>query len=243
MNKPLLTILIPVYNEEKTLKEILKRTTKLPIEKYEVIVVDDASIDKTPQIITDFINNHKAENITLHHIRHPKNRGKGAGIKSALGVARGKYFVVQDANLEYAPEDIPSLVGYAIANGVEAVYGSRFKGTVKDMPLPNYLGNKFYNILLRMMYDTKITDMHTCYKMVRTDLLKELDMQSEGFGYATELVSKLLIRKIPIHEIPISFKGRTKKQGKKINFIDGIDCAKELVNYRINAKKHAPKKK
>jgi glycosyltransferase involved in cell wall biosynthesis len=233
MKQPILTILIPVLNEEKTVKKILNEVSKLRIDNYEIIIVDDGSKDKSYEVITDFMKNFKSNNIQISIIRHETNRGKGAGIKSGLSKARGEYFIIQDADLEYLPRDITPLIEHAVANKADAVYGSRFKGKIKNMPKPNYYANRFYNFMVRRMYGVKITDMHTCYKMVKTDLLKELNMTSEGFGYAPELVSKLLIRKVKIHELPVSFNGRTKKQGKKINYVDGIVCVRDLLKYRL----------
>ena len=162
------------------------------------------------------------------------NRGKGAAIKSALEIANGDYFVVQDADLEYNPHDIAPLAAYAIVSGSKVVYGSRFMGNIRNMPKPNFIANKFYNFLLRRLYKTSITDMHTCYKMVRTDYLKKMNLQSEGFDYAVELISKLLRRKIKIIELPINFNGRTKKEGKKIDFRDGINCTYKLIKFRFS---------
>lgn len=229
----LLTILIPVYNEEKTLKRILNSTASLPTPKYEIIIVDDCSKDKSPQIIADFLKTHKSKNVSVKHFKHPVNRGKGAGIQTGLKHASGEYFVIQDADLEYNPKDIPRLLSRARTGNFDVVYGSRFLGNIKGMPKANYLANRGYNIILRLLYNTKITDMHTCYKMVRTSLLRELGITSNGFDYATELVSKILKRGITIQEVPISFKGRTKKEGKKIDVMDGIECAYKLLRFRF----------
>lgn len=234
MNKTLLTILVPVYNEEATIKEILQRVTSLPIDNYEVLVVDDASKDNSLQIIKEFKKNFSNSNVSLKVLEHGKNRGKGAGIKTALKEAKGEYFIIQDADLEYAPEDIPVLLQKALDENHRVVYGSRFKGEIKNMPRPNYYANKFYNFLLRRLYSTAITDMHTCYKMVKTELMKDLKMESEGFGYATELVSKILREGINVVEESIMFNGRTKKEGKKIGVHDGLDCTYMIFRYRFS---------
>lgn len=229
--QPDLTVVIPVYNEQKTLEKILEKVGQLPLRKFEIIVVDDASKDKSPDIIKRFFKKHNKLKHTI--ITHGTNKGKGAGIKSALEVAKGKYFVVQDADLEYEPSDIVPLLEYAISHKQEVVYGSRFLGSIKNMPRPNYIANIFYNLLLKILYGVKMTDMHTCYKMVKTDLMRDLHMTSDGFDYATELVSKLLRRKKDIKELPISFNGRTKREGKKINLMDGLECLYKLVAYRF----------
>jgi glycosyltransferase involved in cell wall biosynthesis len=231
---PLLTILIPVYNEEKTLAKILKKTAVLPIDTYEIIVVDDASKDRSPEIINDFLNSFVRDGVDVRLFTHPKNKGKGAGIQTALKHAKGEYFIIQDADLEYDPKDIPSILEEAQVHGYDAVYGSRFLGTIQGMPKANYLANRGYNTILRILYKTNVTDMHTCHKMVRTSLIKKLGITSNGFDYATELISKLLKSGVNIHEVPISFNGRTKKEGKKIDVMDGIECAYKLLRFRFS---------
>jgi glycosyltransferase involved in cell wall biosynthesis len=236
---PLLSIMVPVYNEEKTLLAVLKEVTSLSISSYQVLVVDDASKDKSPEIIEKFKKNFTSKNVELAVFTHPKNRGKGAGIKTALQHAKGKYFVIHDADLEYNATEIPSLLNHATQDDLDVVYGSRFLGSPRNMPKPNYYANRSYNFILRRLYPTKITDMHTCYKMVRTSLLKSLKITSDGFDYAPELVSKILRRGIEINEVPISFNGRNKSQGKKINYKDGFQCIYILISYRVNKKAKA----
>ena len=231
--KPLLSILVPVYNEEKTIRQILERVTSLPIDRYEVLVVNDASRDGSLVIINDFAKTFQRPSVTLRVFSHEKNRGKGAGIKTALLHAQGEYFVVQDADLEYDPADIPSLLSYAHVHHSDVVYGSRFKGSIENMPRPNYAANKFYNFVLRRLYSTSVTDMHTCYKMIKTKILRSYNMNAEGFGYATELVSKVLRQGLVINEVPIKYNGRSKKDGKKIGVKDGLDCVYMIVKYRM----------
>lgn len=229
-----LSILVPVYNEEKTLGKVFAKIEKIMKPDYELIIVNDASKDSSLEIINDFIKRHNHMNIVL--INHEINKGKGAGIKSAVRVAEGSFFVIQDADLEYEPAEIPPLLELAETRGLKAVYGSRFLGTIEGMATANYYANKFYNFLLRRLYKTKITDMHTCYKLVDTKLLKSLHMEANGFGYAPELISKLLKKGIDVEELPISFKGRTKKEGKKIDLLDGIECVLSLIHYRYGKK-------
>src|SRR5665213_252998 len=233
-NNPLLIILVPVYNEEKTILRVLHKVTSLPIKNYEVLVVDDASHDGSKPIIDKFIETFDRPETTIKAFSHGKNRGKGAGIKTALLEATGRYFIVQDADLEYDPVHIPLMLMRAVEDDLPVVYGSRFKGRLENMPRANFYANHFYNFLLRRMYKTQITDMHTCYKMVRTDLLREFDLTSEGFSYAIELVSKILRRGIDIHELPIDFNGRTKKEGKKIGIRDGLDCVYIMFKLRLS---------
>lgn len=231
--RPLVTILVPVYNEERTIKVILEKVLKLPIDNYEVLVVNDASKDKSADIIDRVAKKHKSKHVALSVFTHPRNRGKGAGIKTGLKHAKGRYFVVQDADSEYEPKDIVKVLNAAVKDKRPVVYGSRFLGSIKNMPKPNYYANRFYNILLRVLYGVRMTDMHTCYKMVDTDLMQSLNMSANGFDYATELIGKLLKRKTPIYEVPISFNGRNKSQGKKINYKDGIDCTYKIISFRF----------
>lgn len=231
---PVLTILVPVYNEEKTIKSILDRVCRLPIDNYEVIIVNDASHDKSAQIIDAFIAKNKTLDTRVVVITHEKNKGKGATIQTALKSAKGRYFVIQDADLEYDPADIPPLLKAAVDGNRPVVYGSRFMGNFQGMPKPNYYANCFYNFLLRRLYETKVTDMHTCYKMIKIELLKEFSITSDGFDYATEVVSNILKRRLEIYELPISFKGRTRVEGKKIGYKDGLDCTYQIFKYRFS---------
>lgn len=229
-----ITIVIPVYNEEKTIQKVLSETVKINLDFFEIIIVDDASKDSSLKLIKEFVAKHNNPNISIKLVKHKSNRGKGAGIRTALKHAKGEYFIIQDADLEYAPKDIVKLHRFAIKKNHDVVYGSRFKGKIVNMPKPNYIANHTYNFILRRLYKTSITDMHTCYKMLKTELFNEIKLGAEGFDYATELVSKLLKKGYVIHEVPISFKGRSKKEGKKINFVDGLVCIRDLLYYRFN---------
>lgn len=227
-----LTILVPVYNEQATLPKLLKKLGAIQLPRMaQLIIVNDGSTDKSQEIIDSWIKNPGLP-FSIKVIQHKTNKGKGAGIQTALGLAKGTYFVVQDADLEYNPAEIPQLLKVALSNDAPVVYGSRFLGSIKNMPWPNYWGNRLYNLMLRLLYGVRITDMHTCYKMLRTDLFKSLNIHSMGFGYATEVISKLLRQGISIKEVPISYNGRSVKKGKKITATDGLECLWQIVQYR-----------
>lgn len=227
---------MPVYNEEAHLPSILKKMEGVTLPNVEVIIVNDGSKDKSKDIIEEWARK-KGLPFELRIVHHDKNRGKGAGIQTGLSMATGTYFVIQDADLEYDPVEIPGLLDAATKANAPVVYGSRFMGSIKSMPFANYVGNRFYNLLLLAMYGVRITDMHTCYKMIQTDLFKELDIQNQGFGYAPEVISKLLRKKVPIMEVPINYVGRRAQEGKKINARDGIECLTHLIKYRIKNEK------
>lgn len=230
-----LTIMIPVYNEAHTVAEVLNKTASISGINYEIIVVNDASFDGSLRVIEQWSKANPRAQLKL--ISHPTNLGKGAAIKTALSEARGGYFVVQDADLEYDPAEIKGLL--EITDGSNAVYGSRFLGTITGMRWTNQLANRFYNFVVWLLYGVKITDMHTCYKMVPTTTLREMNLTSQGFDYATEIVSKLLLHKVPITEAPISYRGRTAEEGKKIGWHDGYDCLALLLRYRFTKTKFA----
>lgn len=232
--QPSLTIILPVYNEERTIEKVLKKVISLNIDNYETIVVNDASSDDSLKIIEKIAKEKTKNNCTLKILNHKTNKGKGAGIKTALSQAKGLYVVMQDADLEYNPKDIEKLLNSAVKNNYDVIYGSRFLGNVYDMPKMNYLANKFYNFLIRSLYHVKITDMHTCFKMVKTDIMLSFKMKSNGFEYATELVSKVLKKGLVIHELPIDYYGRTKKEGKKINYKDGLECVYMIFKYKFS---------
>jgi glycosyltransferase involved in cell wall biosynthesis len=228
-----LSILVPVYNEKATIEEALARLEKLEGFSYELIVVEDFSTDGTREWLEAWSKRSKGQP-TIKLIAHDHNQGKGAAIRTGLRVATGRYFVVQDADLEYDPSELGALMN-ATKNS-RVVYGSRFLGSIEGMHPANYWANRFYNFLLRLLYGVKLTDMHTCYKLLETELLRDLDLQSEGFDYATEVISKLLLRHEKIVEVPISFHGRTVAEGKKIGWNDGWECVLKLFQYRFGAR-------
>ena len=233
-----LSILIPVYNEEKTIERLLKKVNDISIfdVEKEIIVIDDGSTDRTSKLIEKL---HKEGKIIL--IKHDRNQGKGAAIKSGLSQATGDYTIIQDADLEYDPADIASLLAPIIEKKTEVVYGTRLRR------LPNfkrdertirffihYIGNKMLSIITSVFYGQWITDMETGYKLIPTKVMKTLKLNSTGFEMEPEITAKLLKKKYRIYEVSISTNPRGYNEGKKLNTIkDGFRALWALIKYRF----------
>ncbi|HEU5012414.1 MAG TPA: glycosyltransferase family 2 protein [Roseiflexaceae bacterium] len=220
----LLSVIMPCYNEEKTIRAIIERVQAVNLEK-EIIVVDDHSRDQTPVILQDIA----ATNPSIKVIRQPVNRGKGEAIRTGLAAARGEIVVIQDADLEYDPNDYYELVRPIIDGSVDVVFGSRFAGRHTGMYFWNAVGNKFLTMLTNMMYNCWISDMETCYKVMRTDIMRSLYLQSNDFRIEPEIAAKVLRLGYRIYEVPISYMGRTYEEGKKIKKSDGLKAIVTLL--------------
>jgi glycosyltransferase involved in cell wall biosynthesis len=222
-----LSVLVPAFNEEKTIGLVLKNLLAQK-EVYEVIVVNDASIDTTESIVK------KIKDKRLSLISHPTNKGKGAAIKTGLKAVTGDYVLIQDADNEYDPRDIPVMLEPVKRGRVEVVYGSRFFGVHSNMFYWHYLGNKFLNWIVNVFYDSILSDMETCYKLIPTKLFRELDIQSNDFRLEPEITCKLLKRGVRIVEVPISYVGRTYAEGKKITWKDGFGALETIIRLRFS---------
>lgn len=218
-----LSILMPVYNEKNTINEILNKINAVKINK-EIIVVDDGSTDGTREILKNI------KNIKL--VCHEKNKGKGAAIRTAIGHAAGDICIIQDADMEYDPNDYYNLVEPIDKNETEIVYGYRKKDK-KRMYYRNYYGNAILTSVTNILYRTNIHDEATCYKVFKTDILKNLNLKCSGFEFCPEVTAKVLKKGYKIHEVPISYSPRTFKEGKKIKFNDGITALWTLIKYRF----------
>ncbi len=222
------TIIVPVFNEENTIVELVDKLKSLPIEK-EIIIVDDGSVDRTKEILS------KIKNEDIMVIFNNKNRGKGSAIIQGIGLAKGDLIVIQDADLEYDPNELMVMVDSMIKNNYEVLYGSRFlKGGIPDgMCLANWMANKILTFTANFLYNSNITDEATCYKLFRTDILKSLDLKAKRFEFCPEVTAK--VRKIgyKINEIPISYRARKHKEGKKIGVADMADAMWTLIKYRF----------
>lgn len=224
--EPLVSVIAPVYNEENTLLELLERLRRAPFRK-EIIVVDDCSTDKSPEIL--------AEQPDILVLRHDRHRGKGAAIRTALNFAKGEIIIIQDADLEYDPNEIPKVIEPIIRGEAEVVYGSRFmRGLPKGMPLLNKIANLLLRWAVRLLFGYRLTDEATCYKAFRTDLLRSFDLKCERFEFCPEVTAKSLKRGIKIHEIELrNYRPRTKHGGKKIRWTDGVEAFQTLLRYRF----------
>lgn len=222
----LLSIIMPCYNEEATVEAILDLVRAVNIDK-EIIVVDDHSRDRTFEIVQRIAQTDPAVQI----IRQPRNGGKGEAIRTGLQAARGDIVLIQDADLEYDPSDYYELVRPIIEGKVDVVFGSRFAGRHTGMYFWNAIGNKFLTFLTNFLYNAWISDMETCYKVMRTDIMRGLHLRSNDFRIEPEIAAKVLRLGYRVYEVPISYMGRTYQEGKKIRKIDGIKAIGTLVWY------------
>jgi glycosyltransferase involved in cell wall biosynthesis len=225
-----LSIIMPVYNEHGTLREILRqvRAVDLPGIEKEVLVVDDGSTDGSRDILAE---EEKAGDV--HVFYHDKNRGKGAAVRTAIEHATGDILLIQDADLEYDPRDYPTLIRPIIEGRVTVVYGSRFLGPRKAMLFWHMLGNKLLTLTTNILYNTILSDMETCYKCFRADIVKGIPLRARRFEFEPEITAKVLKRGHRIFEVPISYYGREYHEGKKIAWHDAPLAFWTLIKYRF----------
>ena len=224
------SIIIPVYNEKDTILLLLEKVVEANfagLEK-EIILVDDCSTDGTTKILENLKSKY-----TIFF--HEKNQGKGAAIRTAIKGANGDYIVIQDADLEYLPDDYDKLLPLLINNEADVVYGSRFKNkeNSKNFILKNKIANKFLTILTNILYGAEITDMETCYKAFKSSFIKNIKIKANRFDFEPEITAKILKQKVRLKEVPISYAGRGHEEGKKINWKDGIHAILTLIKYRF----------
>ena len=227
-----LTIIIPVYNEIKTIEKLLKKVLSINIKK-QLIIVDDCSNDGTNKILIKYSK--KIDKLIVHK----KNKGKGSAIRSAQKYVKGKYVAIQDADLEYNPVDLLKIIKFLKKNKLNIAYGSRvlnknkYKNTQNFTHLIRIWGNVFLTNVSNIINKQNLTDAHTCYKIFRSDIFRKIKLQENGFAFCPEITTKIAKKKYKIREIPISYKGRTYSQGKKINSFDGLIALYCLLKYRF----------
>jgi len=224
-----LSVIIPVYNEKNTIRELLSRVKAVDGIEMEIIIVDDASKDGT----TDILRAMEAEHPDVKFIYKPENKGKGDTLKVGFHNSTGDYVIVQDADLEYDPCDYKKLLRALEEEGVDVVYGSRFSGNYEDMSNLHYFGNKMLTLITNILFGVMLTDMETCYKLIPGDFVRSLDIKSPRFDFEPEITAKILKHKLRIKEVPISYKGRTHSEGKKITWRDGLAAVTTLIKFKF----------
>jgi glycosyltransferase involved in cell wall biosynthesis len=227
------SVLMPVFNERATLEHAVARVRAVPIDA-EIICVDDCSSDGTRELLQSLLDSGQINGLVLHQ----KNQGKGAAVRTALALATGDVVVIHDADLEYDPQDILRLLGPIEDARADAVFGSRFRGDVsRVLYYWHSLGNWGLTTLSNMLTNLNVSDMETCYKLVRTDLMKSLPLKSDRFGFEPELTARLAQSRARIYEVPISYSGRTYAEGKKIRWTDGVAAVWHIVKFNLFAGK------
>jgi glycosyltransferase involved in cell wall biosynthesis len=224
---PLLSVVMPVYNEVGTVEEIIRRVLAIPL-RTQLIVVDDCSTDGTRDVLKRL-----ESELGFTLMLQPRNNGKGGALRRGFEAVRGDVVVIQDADLEYSPEEFPALIELICQGRADVVFGSRFLGRHRVFMFTHYLGNRIVTTLTNVLYNTMLTDMETCYKMMRTEVLRSMRLQSDGFGIEPELTAKIFKRGYRVYEVPITYDGRGYQEGKKITWRDGAVALWVLLKYRF----------
>jgi glycosyltransferase involved in cell wall biosynthesis len=223
-----LSVIVPVFDERNTVVEIVRRmrAVDLPVD-LEIVIVDDGSTDGTRDVLRQLADS------TVRIVTHPNNRGKGAAIRSGLEHVSGDLVLVQDADLEYDPEDWPKLITPMLRGKARVVYGSRFTGERRNMLFLHWVGNRFLSLVTNVLYNTTLSDMETCYKLFDRTLLDGITIRASRFEFEPEVTAKILRQGVRIYEVPISYTGREFDEGKKITWRDGFVALWTLVKYRF----------
>ncbi len=228
-----ISVVIPCYNERDTIEEIVRAVRASPVEGIELIVVDDCSNDGTRAVLEE-----KVAPLADRIIYQPVNRGKGAALRAGFAAATGDILLVQDADLEYSPDDYPLLLAPILAGKADAVFGSRFTGgqAHRVVYFWHMVGNKFLTLLSNMCTNLNLTDMESCYKTFRASILRDMVICEDRFGFEPEITAKLARRKARIYEVGISYAGRTYEEGKKITWRDGVRAIYAILKYNFFVK-------
>jgi len=223
-----LSVIVPVFNERNTVAEILRRmrAVELPVQ-LEVVVVDDGSTDGTDKVLSVL------QDSTVRVLTHRANQGKGAAVRTGINTARGQLVLIQDADLEYDPDDWPKLLEPVMKGKAQVVYGSRFTGERRAMRLTQWLGNRLLTLTANVLYGSTLSDMETCYKLFDRRVLDSITIESDRFDFEPEITAKVLRRGYRIYEVPVSYTGRDVSEGTKFDWRDGVHALTALVRYRF----------
>ena len=228
LTDPLLSVVMPVYNEAGTVEEVIRRVLRVPI-RIQLVVVDDGSTDGTRPILQAL-----QRELGFHLVLQPVNQGKGAALRLGFADVTGDIVVIQDADLEYWPEEYPQLIDLICQGRADVVYGSRFLGRHRAFLFAHYMGNRLLTLVTNVLYNTMLTDMETCYKAMRVEVVRSMTLRSDGFGIEPELTAKIFKRGYKVFEVPITYDGRGYEDGKKIGWRDGLVALWVLVRYRFS---------
>ena len=227
LTDPLLSVVMPAFNEAATIEEIIRRVVAVPM-RIQLIVVDDCSTDGTRDILARL-----AQELKLTLLLQDRNQGKGSALRRGFEAVAGDLVVIQDADLEYSPEEYPELISLICEGRADVVFGSRFLGRHRVFMFSHYLGNWFLTLLTNVLYNTMLTDMETCYKVMRVEVLRSMTLRSNAFDIEPELTAKIFKRGYRVYEVPITYDGRGYDEGKKISWVDGISALWALLKYRF----------
>jgi len=227
--RPLLSVVIPCFNEAATILDLLERVRSAPVASKQIIVVDDGSSDGTRELLQGL----QADDLTV--LLHERNRGKGAALATGFAAARGEICIVQDADMEYDPSEFPLVIGPIVQGKADVVFGSRFQGAAPHRVVYFWhrVGNGFLTLLSNMFTDLNLTDMETCYKAFRTEVIQSIHIREKRFGFEPEITAKVARRGCRIYEVGISYYGRTYAEGKKIGWKDGVRAIWCILKYNL----------
>lgn len=226
---PLLSVIVPVFNEQETIETLIRKVKQSVIKKIELIVVDDSSTDNTRKILK------KNQKLIDKLILKERNEGKGSAIRKGIKVATGEIIIFQDADLEYDPIEYPKIIQPILDGKADVVYGSRFMGSQAHRVVYfwHYLANRFLTFVSNMFTNLNLSDMETCYKAFRSDLLKSIEIKENSFGIEPEITAKVAKAKARVYEVGISYHGRTYEEGKKIGPVDAVEALFAIIKYNI----------